>query len=284
LPKTKDNSSASGSYNAFSITDCATSLISKQVDLSCTGDTLLRLQPVNVDRRSAVPSRSERAANNPFNLLLDSQEAEKKRISRELHDSLGQLLTSINLHALQCLSNMDTAVEIPQAMRDSLQVISAMTKQAMGELRGICGALRPAILDDLGVEAAINWQCRQISSGAEELRVTTDFQIHEALIPDAYRTVIYRIVQEALNNAVKYARADSISIKLYHAGDFLQLIIEDDGIGFDPRQVVAGDGMGLTSMRERSAAVGGLFELQSGIGTGVEIRVLLPLEKAALSG
>ncbi len=284
MPNTKDKR-PNVQLNPFSISQYATSLISNKEDLSCEGGALLSLQKViKIDGRTGDTQRARRVGNRVFNLLFDAQEAEKKRISRELHDGLGQLLTSINLHALQSLSAADPTAEISQAVKESLQTISAMTKQAMGELRGICRDLRPAILDDLGVEAAINWQCRQIATGDDSLNVSTDFQIHEAMIPEDYKTAIYRIVQEALNNAVKYAEADNVSIKLYHAGNYLQLIIEDDGVGFDPSQVSVGDGIGLSSMRDRAEAIGGIFHLQSSDGKGVEIRVLLPLEKAALSG
>lgn len=217
-------------------------------------------------------------------LLIDTEEAEKKRIARELHDGLGQLLTSINLHLQQCIDTADSSEAIPKTMAESLGLISTMTKQAMGEMRDICSALRPAILDDLGVLAAINWQCRQISHADEKLNVTTDYDVHEALIPEAYKTAIYRIVQEALNNTVKYAAAEHFVVKLYQAGGFLQLLICDDGVGFQRDAESTSGGMGLISMRERAEALGGVFELQSSEDQGVEIRVLLPLQRAALSG
>ncbi len=218
------------------------------------------------------------------NLLIDTAEAEKKRIARELHDGLGQLLTSINLHLQQCINTSSASEEIPQAMKDSLELISSMTKQAMSEMRGICSALRPAILDDLGVLAAINWQCRQIAQVEENLSVETDYDVHEAMIPEVYKTAIYRIVQEALNNTVKHAEAKHFAVKLYQAGDFLQLLVRDDGVGFQINDQGGGGGMGLISMRERAESIGGIFELQSGEGEGVEIRVLFPFEKFALSG
>ncbi len=227
---------------------------------------------------------SEKDQTGISNLLIDTEEAEKKRIARELHDGLGQLLTSINLHLQQCINTADASEEIPKTLTESLELISTMTKQAMGEMRDICSALRPAILDDLGVLAAINWQCRQIAQADGKLRVTTDYDVHEAMIPEAYKTAIYRIVQEALNNTVKYAAADNFVVKLYQAGDFLQLLICDDGVGFQRDGESSCNGMGLISMRERVEAVGGVFELQSSEDQGVEIRVLLPFQRVALSG
>jgi signal transduction histidine kinase len=105
----------------------------------------------------------------------------------------------------------------------------------------------------------------------------------EEHIPADYKTSIYRIVQEAMNNAVKYAQAKTISIMLCRTGDDLQLNIQDNGVGFDPVSVVD-MGMGLMSMRERAETLGGVFKLQSSSGQGVSISVLLPLEKVALNG
>ena len=214
--------------------------------------------------------------------IFRSGEDEKKRIARELHDGLGQLLTSINLHVQQCLKTTDSADDLPEEMRESLQGIAAMTKQAMSEVRGICGSLRPAILDDLGVLAAIKWQCRMIVQGHDHLKVTTDLEVHEAMIPEESKTAIYRIAQEALNNAVKYADAENLLVRIHHGGDYLKLEIEDDGVGFDTDDAPCG--MGLLSMRERAESIGGVFSLQSRPGKGVVIRALFPQEPVALSG
>lgn len=226
----------------------------------------------------AVPHRPANVAN----LLIDTEEKEKSRIARELHDGIGQLLTSINLHTQQCLNATDGSEEVSQVVKESLQVISNMTKQAMAEMRGICCALRPAILDDLGVLAAIKWQCRQISRAHEAMNVTAEYDVSEDSIPENYKTAIYRIVQEALNNAMKYAGADNLLVRLDLAGDCLQLTIKDDGAGFEAEQAVGG--MGLISMRERAESVGAAFQLKTREGEGVELRVLFPIEKAVISG
>ncbi|MEJ2590036.1 MAG: sensor histidine kinase [Candidatus Thiodiazotropha sp.] len=221
--------------------------------------------------------------------LINSEEAEKKRISQELHDGLGQILTSINLHVQQCLATAQSksqAVVLPEAMTDSLLAISNMAKQAMGEVRAICSALRPAILDDLGVLAAISWQCRQISQGYSCVNVETDFEIGEDMIPECYKTVLYRVVQEGLNNAVKYSKSEAVRVSLRHKADAIELGIQDFGVGFDLARVQADRelGMGLISMRERVESVGGVFEIDAGVGRGVEIRIFLPMEKMSLTG
>lgn len=285
MQKTKDKQSVKTEFSSISSLEFAASPMLAHADINRDRSAGSGSQKsVGVVEQRDITQRVAQVRANYFDLLAGSDEAEKKRIARELHDGLGQLLTSINLHALQCLNTPEATLEIPPAVKESLHAISCMTKLAMSEMRGICSALRPAILDDLGVEAAVSWQCRQIARADGDLKVTTDFAIHEAMIPEDYKTAIYRIAQEALNNAVKYSAAQNLSIKLYHAGDYLQLLIEDDGVGFDTVLACESGGMGLTSMRERCSAIGGLFELRSGPGRGVEIRVLLPLEKVALSG
>ena len=220
--------------------------------------------------------------------LINSEEAEKKRISQELHDGLGQILTSINLHVQQCLASAQSsqAVALPEEMTDSLLAISNMAKQAMGEVRAICSALRPAILDDLGVLAAISWQCRQISQGYSRVNVETDFGIGEEMIPEHYKTVLYRVAQEGLNNAVKYSQSEIVRVSLRHKPEAIELSIKDFGVGFDLERVQADRemGMGLISMRERVESVGGVFEIDAGVDRGVEIRIHLPMGKMTLTG
>ncbi|MCU7846040.1 MAG: sensor histidine kinase [Candidatus Thiodiazotropha sp. (ex Monitilora ramsayi)] len=219
---------------------------------------------------------------------MSAEEEEKKRISRELHDGLGQILTSINIHVQNCINGCASAKrdELPQELQDSLTIISDMTKQAMGEVRSICGALRPAILDDLGVLAAISWQCRQISLGCSKLTVETKFDVTESMIPESYKTVIYRIVQEGLNNAVKYSQTESVTISMYQTDESIELVIRDYGIGFELDQVRSeqGMGMGLRSMRERAESIGGSCEINAASGRGVEVRASFPVEKVVLSG
>ena len=220
--------------------------------------------------------------------LINSEEAEKKRISHELHDGLGQILTSINLHIQQCLVSAQSMQDFkfPEEVRDSLLAIGNMTKQAMGEVRAICSALRPAILDDLGVLAAISWQCRQISQGCSHVEVETKFDIDESVIPEHYKTVLYRIVQEGLNNAVKYSQSDVVRVSLLRTSKTIELRIQDFGVGFDLGQIQAGHnlGMGLISMHERVESVGGAIRIDTAIGSGVELCISLPMETMSLTG
>ncbi|MEW8684843.1 MAG: sensor histidine kinase [Candidatus Thiodiazotropha sp.] len=218
---------------------------------------------------------------------INADEEEKKRISRELHDGVGQLLTSMNLHIQRCLDGCDDQVGdkgVSEDHMDSLQALSSMVKQAMNEVRTICSSIRPAILDDLGVLAAITWQCRQISRLSSKFEVFTEFNIDEANIPEEYKSVIYRIVQESLNNAMKYSQANLVKVKLSHTRDTIELSILDDGIGFDPSEIKGRLGIGLMSMRERASSVNAALQVKAAVDQGVEISVSFPLKKVALNG
>ncbi|MET0089471.1 MAG: sensor histidine kinase [Candidatus Thiodiazotropha sp.] len=223
----------------------------------------------------------------PTYVPINSEEEERKHISRELHDGLGQLLTSINLHVQSCINRcnqQDPFTDLSGQHRDSLESISDMVKQAITEVRSICRAIRPAILDDLGVVAAIAWQCRQISDGSDELDVTTNFDVNEGAISEEYKNVIYRIVQESLNNAVKYAKAKSISVSLLQSHDAIHLVVVDDGVGFDPSHIQGKRGLGLVGMRERAESVQGRFRIDTGLNQGVQVRASFPLVMATLNG
>ncbi|MET0065246.1 MAG: sensor histidine kinase [Candidatus Thiodiazotropha sp.] len=229
-----------------------------------------------------------RLMNRPSYFPINSEEEERKRISQELHDGLGQILTSISLHVQSCLNrfDQDEAVDTGSTtqQRESLESISDMVKQAITEVRSICRAIRPAILDDLGVVAAIRWQCRQISQGCSNLEVTTDFDINEEVLSEEYKNTLYRIVQECLNNAVKYAQAKSISVSLLQSHNAIHLVVVDDGVGFDPSQIQGKLGMGLVGMRERAESVQGKLRIDTGLNEGVQVRASFPLFKSTLNG
>lgn len=279
LTRNKRKQATKGGYDQFSALAGVYSLFRDQV----MGDTSqLALLTFDREHDSGLTSKPENSEQNTVSMILRSAEDEKRRIARDLHDGLGQLLTSINLHVQQCLKTAHESGEVPENLANSMDNISAMTKQAMSELRGICGSLRPAILDDLGVLAAIKWQCRLVSQGNEQLDVSTDLDVREAQIPESSKTAIYRIVQESLNNALKYSEAKNLDVCIHHLGDYLKLEIKDNGVGFDTSD--KGSGMGMISMRERAESIGGVFSVQSSPGQGVKISVLFPQQQIAISG
>ncbi|MBT2990556.1 MAG: sensor histidine kinase [Candidatus Thiodiazotropha sp. (ex Ctena orbiculata)] len=282
-------------------------LVKEKNDLDLVGQSLLTLSVSAIspktksanstktikDKRSLiesgfVPVMPDLIDNTNFpSNRINADEEEKKRISRELHDGVGQLLTSMNLHIQRCLDGCDDQAGdrgISEEHMDSLQALSSMVKLAMNEVRTICSSIRPAILDDLGVLAAITWQCRQISRICSKFEVFTDFSIDEADIPEEFKSVIYRIVQESLNNAMKYSQATLIKVKLSRTHDTIELSVLDDGIGFDPSEIKDRLGIGLMSMRERASSVNANLQIKAAVDQGVEISVSFPLKKVALNG
>ncbi|MCU7876277.1 MAG: sensor histidine kinase [Candidatus Thiodiazotropha sp. (ex Lucinoma borealis)] len=272
--------------------------------LNITGQSLLTLsassispnaKPSNksISLKDRMPLMNPQVSTDFTNLIgheqlpsqrMNSEEQEKKRISRELHDGLGQLLTTMGLHVQHCLDGSSSDVPLSGNHRESLEALSSMVKQAITEVRTICSAIRPAILDDLGVLAAVSWQCRQISRICSKVDVVTDFDIDESQIPEAHKTVIYRIVQESLNNAVKYSQANVIRVSMVHSQDAIHLTILDNGIGFDLADIKNKLGLGLMSMRERAESVNGKMDMHAGVGQGVEIHLVFPVQKIALNG
>jgi len=140
--------------------------------------------------------------------------------------------------------------------------------------------LRPSMLDDLGLIATISWFCREFESIYKNISVDTNIEIEEGDIPKSLKTVIYRIMQEALNNAAKYSQTEHILLKLSKTSDNLELLIEDKGVGFEPEEAasLADDrmGMGLASMKERALLSGGTYNVVSAPGLGTKINVIWP--------
>lgn len=231
-------------------------------------------------------SFSSKKRNTDSTKLMDLQELERRRISRELHDGLGQLLTSIKLRVQQCLSELESSGKMQDLgdSWDNMEQIPTMVTEAIQEVRSICSSLRPAMLDDLGVLAAITWQCRQCREVLPRLKTEVDFFLEESEIPEAFKTNLYRIAQEALNNALKYSNADVIRVSMRKEQGTIYLSIEDNGRGFTQDETGARfsntgiAGFGLTSMRERAESLGGTLIIESNENIGTNVQVALPID------
>jgi signal transduction histidine kinase len=151
-----------------------------------------------------------------------------------------------------------------------------MIQNAIEEVRKMQTDLRPPILDDLGILATISWFCREYQQIYSTIRVEKEIEIGEADVPPSLKTVIYRLMQEALNNVAKHSQAKQVRLALLLEQGWLKLQIEDDGLGFDLQDVSSEDrplrGLGLTSMRERTELSGGSFSLLSRKGKGTLIQ------------
>lgn len=203
--------------------------------------------------------------------LLNAQEEERRNISRELHDDLGQILTAINL-------DLQRAVKTPNAEKrlELLRQILTKNDEARSRIREISSLLRPGLLDDIGICEAIESYVSQFVSRTG-IPVELSVKCASSDIPAEATTTIYRIVQEALNNISKYANANKVSITLGIEEEKIQLRILDDGVGFDLSQVRTEHTLGLIGMRERARLLGGKFTLEASPGAGTFIGVTLPV-------
>ncbi len=211
--------------------------------------------------------------------LLNAQERERKRIARELHDSIVSSLSAVNLSIEGFLAHEKRN----KPVAEMLHTLTSIVQRATAEIRRIMADLRPSILDDLGVSAAMDWLCREFQKLYPYIRVELLAETGEGEVSDALKTAIFRISQEALNNVAKYSRADSVKVSLKKGPGRIELLIRDSGHGFDPQKVfsMAGPrkGFGLISMRERAELLGGSFTLESAEGAGTAIQAVWPLEE-----
>lgn len=211
--------------------------------------------------------------------VLTAQEKERQRIASELHDGIGQTLSAIKFYVENTLAQLDAGpVQHDPAVWASL---IPKLQGAIEEVRRISMDLRPSILDDLGILATLGWFCREYQLIYQGVQVVLRAEAREADIPAPLKVVIFRIVQEALNNVAKHARTDIVQIGLKKTGRAIELDIADNGIGFDLTEIAAkrgtgAGGTGLVSMRERAEYSGGHFALRSHKGQGTCIRIVWP--------
>jgi signal transduction histidine kinase len=205
--------------------------------------------------------------------LITAQEEERRSIARELHDEVGQVLTAIKVE----LAVAQTAIEASGVPARVLEDARVITEGALQTVRDLSQLLHPAMLDDLGLVAALDWYVRGFSKRYE---LRAEFQhdgVHERLAVET-EVAAFRIVQEALTNVVKHARATSCRVTLRCRDQRLNLTIEDDGIGFDVTSANTKErrGLGLVGIRERVAQLSGIFRIERGVPAGTKIVVELP--------
>ena len=201
---------------------------------------------------------------------VQAQEAERRRLARELHDETGQALTSILL-GLGGVERAATAEEARAASRG----VRELVLETLQSVRRLAVELRPSALDDFGLEPALKRLGRTVSEGGE-LDVQVEVWLGPERLPPEVETAVYRIVQEALTNVVKHAVAERVSIVVTRAPGRITVMIEDDGEGFDPAARRA-EGLGLLGMRERVELLDGSFTIESEPGAGTTLVVELPL-------
>ncbi len=206
---------------------------------------------------------------------VEYQEAERKRISRELHDEIGQALTSIliRLKALQDETDAETIVQRLDGLR-------YLTSESIEELRRLAVDLRPAILDHLGILPALRWYVQQLADQAD-LSIQLSAPEKMERLPEAVELVLYRVAQEGLTNAIRHSQASHIEVVLEQSPQVLRLRVVDDGVGFDPQKLDRG--LGLVGIRERIELVNGNCGVETGPGEGTRLWVEIPLSKEVVS-
>ena len=208
--------------------------------------------------------------------LLKFQESERKKVASELHDDLGQILTAVKFSVENALNHMDRDTPVSK----TLQPLIPTLQHAIEEVRRIYMHLRPSVLDDLGILATIAWFCREFHHVHEDIKILLQTDIAESAVPEPLKLVIYRIMQEALDNTAKFSNADTVWLTLQRSDEFLTLTIRDNGVGFDPREALSvanpKRGLGLASMKERAELSGGMLSIDSINGSGTTILARWP--------
>jgi two-component system sensor histidine kinase UhpB len=206
--------------------------------------------------------------------VIDAQEAERKRIARELHDETAQNLTSL----LVRLRILERAAD-PAAVRACTAELRELTLKALEEVRNMARELRPTVLDDLGLVAA----AQSYTEHCAELLgfgVTFHAENFPRRLAPQVELVLYRVIQEALTNVARHANAQHVSVVLAEQGGYAVATIRDDGVGFDVEAVLSSKerGLGLFGMQERMALVGGRLQIHAGPGRGAQVRAEVPIE------
>ena len=208
--------------------------------------------------------------------LVAAQESERRVISRELHDEVGQSLSALRVG----LTNL--AAVIPAAanrdIREQVESLARLAETSVGVVRNITLLLRPSMLDDLGLVPALQWQAREVSRQAG-ITVNVAAEGVAEDLSEEIKTCVYRLVQEALHNSVRHSAAQNVRVTVRQNADTLHLTVQDDGRGFYPD---IERGLGLLGMQERVSHLDGRFQLQSEIGRGTVITVDLPFRSQSL--
>jgi signal transduction histidine kinase len=207
--------------------------------------------------------------------LLHAQEIERKRIAMELHDSLGGSLSAIKFRIEHAIRQLERPLA-PGTIK-SFDDVVGMLQNLIEEVRRIHQNIWPSILGDFGLITAIGWHCRKFEENYSHIHIEKSLSLEESDTPDVLKIVIYRIIQEALNNVAKHSAADYVAILLGKGNGVIELKIRDNGQGFNAAEVQKSTGAGLSGMRERAKLSGGSIEIESG-GTGTEIRALWSTE------
>ena len=242
-----------------------------------------QLSESNESLRSEIAERKrvEQERNQLLTRFVLAQEDERRRLARELHDQLGQHLTALKLTLetlrAQSVERTDLRVQV-ETLRELAQQLDQDVAFRVWELR-------PTPLEDVGLRAALT---NYVQTWSQHVGIRVQLHTNPSTgerLPSSVETMVYRLAQEALNNIAKHARADHVDIVLERHADHLSLIIEDNGVGFNPSDIAnLGQGFGLTGMRERAALIGADFQIESTPSRGTTVIVRVPAVSLTMQG
>lgn len=221
-------------------------------------------------QQQAATARAENQLRQLSQQLVSSQEQERKAISRELHDEIGQSLTALRIE----LGNLERTRSAPgDDFQTHLEETKKLAEQTLRSARSISMGLRPSMLDELGLGPALQWQAREFS---RRFNIPVELQLNSDLrdLPDQHRTYLYRIVQEGLTNCARHSQARSIRVTVEDSSHAISVSVEDDGVGFQTGRT--GFGLGLLGISERARELSGQVKVDSAPGQGTRVRVTLP--------
>jgi signal transduction histidine kinase len=239
--------------------------------LTVTAVIRLRVLEGRSEEQKLVAQDAERQLRQLSQQLVKAQEDERRKLSRELHDHVGQMLTALRME-LGRIDRIGASNEprVATAVGECRQLVDEMVRL----VRDLALGLRPSMLDDMGLQPALEWQARDFS---RRYGVTVDLAVtgHLDMLSDQQRTCVYRVVQEALTNCVRHARAGQVAIEVHADDSRLNLRVTDNGVGVDPD--ARREGFGLRGIEERVRELGGSVTMRSASGQGSTLTVVLPL-------
>jgi signal transduction histidine kinase len=242
-------------------------------------------RPVTSPGQRRDEQRAEERIRGLLQRLISVQEDERRRIARDLHDQVGQEVAALSLK-IDALSKL--LVRNPHAVPDAVDELRQITARLDEELDFVAWQLRPASLDDFGLVVSLDNYVREWS---KRFGLAADFHsqgLEDSRLAPPVETNLYRIAQEALNNVHKHAHASRAGVILERRDDEVVLVVEDDGLGFEPAEQATTaepeSGLGLLGIRERAAVVGGTLEIESHPGKGTSLFVRVPMRSADPAG
>lgn len=215
--------------------------------------------------------------------ILDAQENERKLVAQEIHDSISGSLAAIKFALEEKLDSMGQN-PVPEVI--SLEKIISQVDETIKESRRISAHLRPSLLDDIGLLATISWFCNEFEKLHPEIQFEQQLNVAENEIPEMLKVVVYRVLQEALNNVAKHSDATRVHLKLDKHDNRIEFSVVDNGCGFGPEEKFSESsvfsGLGLAGMRDRTILCGGRFEIISEKGKGTTVHVSLPCDAESI--